>query len=378
MFDAVGSGMYYSSSALYFTSVVGLSVSQVGVGLSIGAVAGLLGVVPVGLIADRLGAGPIYIWIQVLRGLAFTAFCLISNFTQFTLVCVAAGLTEAALPPMYQAIVGALVPGEDRVDTLAKIRAVRNLGFGLGALAATAAIGLGAKVAFLVLVAGNAASYFGVAAALVRIGVGKVVAPIDPTKRSPIRFVLDRRYIITGLLSGVLSVHNTLLVVALPLWFVRHTPMPKIFVGILIMVNTLMAVFLQAWLARSSRTVPGAMRAALAAGIALAGYGIVSQAAPLTTMAVTAVGLALAAVVLLTLGELWQSAASWSLSYELADPNRRTAYLSTFQVGQSLQTAIAPWLITSLVFSAPAGWLYFSVMVVAAGALIRITALKPR
>lgn len=51
------------------------------------------------------------------------------------------GLTEAALPSQRQAVVGATVPGDERVDTLAKVRAARNAGLGLGALAATAAVG---------------------------------------------------------------------------------------------------------------------------------------------------------------------------------------------------------------------------------------------
>jgi len=374
MFDAIGSGMYYTGSALYFTSVVGLSVGQVGVGLSIGAGAGLLGAVPIGILADRLRVGRVYIGLQVLRGLAFTAFCLISSFPEFAVVCVFAGLTEAALPPVQQAVVGATVPGADRIDTLAKVRAVRNVGFGLGALAATAAIGQGSKAAFLVLVAGNAASYFGVAAGLTRIGVGKVAVRVDPAKRPAVRFVPDGRYTLTGLLSGVLSVHSTLLVVALPLWFVRHTPMPKVFVGILIAVNTAMAALLQARFARSSTSVPGAVRAALWAGLALAGYGVACQVAHGATASAVAIALGLAAVVLLTFGELWQSASSWSLAYELADPSRRTAYLSTFQLGQSLQAVAAPWIITSVVFPARGGWLLFGAVVVAAGALTRFTA----
>jgi len=80
LFGAFGSDMYYTCSALYFTTVVGLTVGQVGAGLSVAAVAGLAGALPVGMLADRLRAGHIYIRLQVLRGLAFTAFCLISSF----------------------------------------------------------------------------------------------------------------------------------------------------------------------------------------------------------------------------------------------------------------------------------------------------------
>lgn len=371
LFGAVGSGMYYASSALYFTTVVGLTAGQVGTGLSIAAVAGLLGQLPIGMLADRMRVGHLYIGTQIVRGLVFTGFCLVGTFVQFVTVCVFAGLTEAALPSLLQVIVGKTVPEGDRVDTLAKVRAVRAVGFGLGALVATAAIGQQSRAAFLALVAANAASYFVIAAGLLRAGVAKVAAP-DRAKRAAWRFVSDRRYIATGLLSGVLWVHVTLLFVALPLWFVEYTAMPRPLVGVLVAVNTLMAAVLGTQFAKSSDTVPGAARTALRAGVALAGFGVACDLARRPAPAAEAVILAFAAVILLSFAGLWQTASSWSLSYEMADPDRQAAYLSTFQLGYSLQAVAAPWIITNLVFRVNGGWLLFSAVVVAAGALVRL------
>jgi MFS family permease len=370
--DALGSGMYYTGAALYFTLVVGLSPGQVGAGLSLGGAAGLLGAVPVGIVADRLRAGQVYIGLQLLRGAAFGAYCLIHSFALFALVSVFAGLTESALPPVSQAVVGATVPGEERVDTLAKIRAVRNAGFGLGALAATAAIGEGSAPAFRSLVAINAASYFVVAALLARIGVGKVAVRPDPSKRTRLLFVPDRRYLSLTALQGVLAVHSTLLVVAAPLWFVRHTKVPAIVVGVMVVVNTVMAVLWQARFAKPAATVPGAGKTALWTGAALAGFAVACQGAHEVGGTAVAVAIALAAVVLLTFAELWQSGSGWTLSYEFADPDRRTAYLATFQLGNTLQQAVAPWLITALIFPAPGGWLAFGAIALAAGVVTRV------
>jgi MFS family permease len=369
LFGAFGSGLYYTCSALYFTTMVGLTAGQVGAGLSIAALAGLLGALPAGMLADRWRAGPVYIGLQLLRGLVFTAFCLVSSFPQFAAVCAFAGLTEAALPSLQQAVVGATVPGAERVDSLAKVRAARNAGLGLGALAATAAVGQGSRGAFVMLVAGNAASYFAIAAALAQAGVGTVMARAG--RAVTWRFVPPGRYVLTSLLSGVLSVQMTLLVVAMPLWFVGHTTMPRMLIGILVAVNTALAALLQARFARSSASVPGAVRAALCAGVALAGFGIACQLAQEPAAAAEAAILAFAAVILLTFAGLWQSASAWLLSYDLADPHHRTAYLSAFQLGQSLQAAAAPWIITSVIFRARAGWLLFGAVTVTAGAVVR-------
>jgi hypothetical protein len=348
--------------------VLGLSAGRVGVGLSVGGVVGLLGSVPVGIVADRLRTGSVYIGLQVLRGLAFTGFCLVHGFGPFVAVCACTGLTEAALPPVGQAVVGATVPAEDRVDTLAKVRALRNLGFGLGALVATAAIGSGANRALLALVATNAASYFVVAGLLARAGVAAVAVPVDGARAVSWRFTPDRRYLLATGLSGVLAVHSTLLVVALPLWFAGHTPVPRALIGVLVAVNTAMAVLLQARFAAPCRTVPGAARGAVLAGAALAGFAGLCLLAHVAGPAL-AVLVALAAVVLLTCGELWQSASGWTLSYELADPNRRTAHLAVFQLGGSVQAALAPLLITNLLLPSPLGWPVFAVLVLTAGLL---------
>jgi MFS family permease len=304
--DAIGSGMYYTSSALYFTLVVGLSPAQVGAGLSIGGLVGLIGSVPVGILADRVRAGQVYIWLQVIRGIAFTAYCFVGSFPLFALVSAVAGLTEAALPPVAQSVVAASVPADHRVDTLAKSRALRNVGFGLGAVVATGAIGLGSGHAFRWLVAGNAASYYLIAVLLAAIGVGRVAVPADPSRRRTLRFVPRARYLAVTGLSGILAVHSTLLVVAVPLWFVGHTPVPPVVIGMLVTVNTVLAVLFQARFAQPCRTVPGAVRGALLAGVALAGFGVASQLAHAFTAVAPAVFLAFAAVVLLTFGEMWQ------------------------------------------------------------------------
>lgn len=368
--DAIGTGMYYTGSALYFTSVVGLTPSQVGAGLSIGAIAGLLGAVPIGMIADRFRVGQVYIWLLVLRGLSFAAYCLVGSFPMFALVSVFAGITEASVAPVWQAVVGATVPGEERVDTLAKARALRNAGFGLGALVATIAIGQGSAGAYLTLVAGNAASFFVIAILLAIIGIASVTTRDDAVRRPSLRFVPDGRYLRTAGLSGILAVHSTLLVVALPIWFVRHTIAPAVMVGVMMTVNTILAALLQARFARPCKDVHGASRGAIWTGLALAGCALACLGAHLTQIVPVAIVLALVAVTALTFGEMWQSAIAWTLSYDLADPDRRAAYLSTFQLGVSLQAIAAPWLITAFVLPTAAGWLVFGAIIAVAGLLV--------
>ena len=89
-------------------------------------------------------------------------------------------------------------------------------------------------------------------------------------------------------------------------------------------------------------------------------------------LVVLATLLAVVAAVLITFGEMWQSAAGWTISYELARPERRAQYLSTFQMGTVVQAAAAPWVLTHLVMPNPHGWLIFAAVIGVAGLAMAI------
>ena len=372
MIDSLGSGMYYAGSALFFTRVVGLSVGQVGIGLSLAGLVGFLGVVPVGMLADRVRAGRIYVALQLWRAAGFAAYCFAGSFPVFVAIACAISLADAAVPPISQAVVGAAVSSEDRVDTMAKIRAVRNVGFSLGALVAAGAIQYGSRAAFVFLIAGNAVSFLIAALMLWSARVTQLITVGKSAKGTRPTLVADARYIAAAVLNGLLSVHLWLLPLALPLLIATRTKVPIGTFGILFMLNTVMAVLLQARFARSADKLRGAVTCAVLAGASLAAFGVVAYLMGQVHLVVLATLLAVAAVVLITFGEMWQSAAGWTISYELARPERRAQYLSTFQMGTVVQVAAAPWVLTHLVMPNPHGWLIFAAVIAMAGLAMAI------
>ncbi|MFD5713560.1 MFS transporter [Streptomyces pharetrae] len=371
--NALGTGMFYAGSALYFTQVAGLSNSQVGLGLSLAGLIGFLGTVPVGMLADRIRAGRVYIAIQVWRGLGNVAYCFVGDFTSFAVVACCIGLADAAVPPVSQAVVGSAVGDEERGDTLAKVRAVRNVGFGLGALVATAAIQQGSDNAFLFLIAGNAVFFLASALMLQRAGVTRLVTTAAPAKDRRPTLVADLRYLATAVLNGLLSMHLTLLPLALPLWISQHTDVPLSLYGPLYVLNTVMAVLFQARFARPSDTLRGAVASMAWAGFSLGGFALACWAMGATGAVWAATAFAVLAVVLLTAAELWQSGGAWAISYELARPDRLTQYLSTFQLGTALQGIVAPWVITAVILPNALGWPVFAVLSALAGAGVALT-----
>ena len=367
--DALGTGMFLTGSALYFTRIIGLTTRQVGLGLTIAGLVGFAMVVPIGMLADRLQAGRVYVALQLWRGIWYLAYCAAASFPVFAVVACCIGIADNAAPPVNLAVIGAAVSPDCRVETTAKIRAVRNAGYGVGALVATAAIQQGSRDAFIALTAGNAVSFFVGAAMLRAAGITRLATARARSAAAP-KLAANGNYLAAALLCGLLTIHMTLLSVGLPLWIATHTDVPVVTIGALVLVNTAMAVVLQARFARRSAGLRGARQCMAWSGLALAGFGLTAWLLGQVTSRSLAITLAFVAVILLTCGELWSSAGRWTISYDLARPQQRAQYLSTFQLGVSLQSIIGPWVIVSLIFPSHVGWLTFAVVVAMAGLLV--------
>lgn len=366
--DSLGNGMFLTLSAVYFTRIGGLSPAQVGVGLSTGGLVGLVGLVPLGALADRFGPGRIYIILELWQGVGYGAYAFSSGFLSYLVISAGVGLAKGAVTAINQALVGAAVPTTYRLDTLAKIRAIRNVGNSLGSVFAIATLAQGSKVAFQLIILANAVSFFGCAVALGRPSISR--SPTISAEKQPFRLVRDRRYLAAALLSGVLSIHQVLLLVTIPLWISTRTKVPVVMVGVLIAINNVMCVVGQARFSTGSRTLRGGVRAMMMAGLALGSSAMVLFVMGLVRSTPVGIVLVIATSVLLTTGELWQSAAAWAIAYGLASHRQQAQYLTTFQLGSSLQSLVGPTLVTGLVFSFQGGWPVLAVVLGIAGWLM--------
>jgi MFS family permease len=376
LIDSLGTGMFLSSCAVYLTRVVGLSPAQVGLGLSVAGLAGLSSSVPLGVLADRMGPGRIYLALQLLRAFGYAAYVVVSGFASFVVVATIIEVGDAAIPAVAQATVGLAVGDAQRLSTLAKVRAVRNLGFGIGAAGATAVLALGSRAAFLTMILVNVAAILLSARTLHRIRLSAVTTASGTSRQfEPVR---DPSYLAAALLSGVLSVHMSLLFVGLPLWLAQHTRVPVAMIGVLVVINTAMAMALQARFARAAERLAGALDCMVRAGLALAGFALVAYLLGRVDAVIVCLLLAVLAVVLLTCAELWQSAGSWAISHELAPTDRLSQYLATFQLGTGIQVMAAPAVVVGVVFPHSLGWLGLGVVTAATGLLIRPAVRAPR
>ncbi|MFD8087820.1 hypothetical protein ACFV4F_39735, partial [Kitasatospora sp. NPDC059722] len=83
-----------------------------------------------------------------------------------------------------------------------------------------------------------------------------------------------------------------------------------------------------------------------------------------------ALGAAVVAVAMLTVGENLHAVSRWEISYELAPPAGRSSYLSLFSTGMSAQLIIGPFLATGLLLPAgAAGWVLLAALFAGATAV---------
>ncbi|MGX1562495.1 MFS transporter [Streptomyces sp. NPDC055506] len=377
--DSMGNGLFLAGSVLYLTRVVDLSNAQVTFGLTVAGLIGFLTTVPVSMIGDRIGAGRLLVILQFWRLAGFVAYAFVGGFVQFMVVVAFIALGDRVAQPVLQTVVGQAVGDERRVRTMAWIRSTRNAGLTAGALLTSLAVTADSPWSYRAIILGDAATFLasGLLLWALRLPGGRPADGAAPHLRpwTLLRSLAgERRYLSLTALNGLLSLHTTVLAVGVPLWVSQHTKLPAAGIPVLIAVNTILAVTLQPWAARGAVTLSRAARRSLFGGLALAAGALQFALAPAFGPVAAAVVLT-TAMISLTLGEVWQSAGGWEISYALSPEDRRNTYLGVFSLGPTGAQILGPVVVViGVVGGGPLGWVILAVTFATTGlAMMRAT-----
>lgn len=372
--DSIGTGVFLAGAVVFFTRHVGLTNTQIGTGLTVAGLVGLLTTVPMGVAADRFGSRPLLVGLQLWRAGCFVSLAFCSGPVSFTLVAAGLSIAESGTPALSQAVIANAVGREQLVRTMAVVRAIRNVGFSAGALLAIPLITARSDRAGLAIVLGNAASFVvaGVLLSRMRLLRQERRAADGAGPLAALFGFRDWRYLALTGLNTLFSLHLTLLPVVIPLWVLTHTAAPAGVISVLLVVNTAMAVLLQVPLSRPADRVPGAVLLMRLAGLALAGCCLAMAGAAAGPRPL-AIGLLVAGMVAMTLGEIWQSAAGWKLSHDFAPEDGRVRHLAVFSLsGLAAQDILGPFLLAGLMINVGGpGWLVLAAIFVGATFLVR-------
>ncbi|MDU0292500.1 MFS transporter, partial [Saccharothrix longispora] len=132
--SAAGDGLWFTTWALYFTRVEGLSPVLVGVAMTAAGAGGLASAVPLGALADRFDARHVLAATTAVRGLAMASYPFATDTWAFVLVTVVFVAPANGGAAARTALVAGLVPdGDRRVAALARQRVAQHVGYAVGA-----------------------------------------------------------------------------------------------------------------------------------------------------------------------------------------------------------------------------------------------------
>ncbi|WP_246159028.1 MFS transporter [Catellatospora sichuanensis] len=362
--NMVGTGVFMTSAALFFTRSVGLPLTKVALGMGIAALVGMLAGMPVGHLADRRGPREIYLLTLIVRAVSMASLVFVHTFWLFVVVVCLTQLANSA----GGAARGPLVRGfggTNLTEFRSYLRSVANLAGCCGALAAGTAVQLDTRAAYLALVLGNALSFVACAAIITRLpSLPPVPAPTESGRWVVLK---DAPYLVVTGLDAVMSIQGQVLVFALPLWITLRTDAPRWFIGVAVAVNTALVAALQVRASRGIDTGSAAGRALRRSGLAFL-IGMALMAATAGIPGWIAVVLLTVGIAAHTVGELWHAAASLELQFRLAPAHAQGQYTGVSGFGTGLANVVAPSVLGLLcvAWGAP-GWLLMGGVFVVVG-----------
>ncbi|NUT32195.1 MAG: MFS transporter [Hamadaea sp.] len=368
--SSVSRGLFITVSVIFFTRSVGLTAGEVGLGLTIAAVAGMFAGVPIGHLADRVGPRGIMIAFGVARAAFMLGYLVVDDFAGFLIVATVVNVLESGVGAANGALIAGSVSADQRVRTQAMLRSVTNVGWAIGAVVAGVALNYDTRTAYLAVIVICVVISLLASTLVLRV---PPVAPQPRRKSGPALVVLrDRPYLALAALNGVLCIHYGMLNVAVPLWVVERTEAPAWVVAGLTLMNAVAVALFQVRASHGTGTAEGAAVAQRTSGFLLLGACVLySLAAGPGAWLATVVLFAAAAVHVLA--ELRQAAGSWGIAFDLAPDHAQGQYQGLFGTGFALAGVIAPAVLATVVVGwGWPGWLLFGVIYAVSGAAVPV------
>lgn len=361
----VGNGLFNTAAILYFTLVVHLPAAQVGAGLTIAGLCGLAAGIPAGNLADRYGPRVISLTAQAVLTVTMASFVFIDSWLAFTLVATLDRLAATASGAAGGALV-ARVGGERPAAFRARLRTFVNLGVVVGTLGAAVALQIDTRPAYTALILANAAS-FALAGLIVLIGVPNYRPLPKPEAHRQWSVLADRPYMSFVALYSAMGLQYQTVSLLLPIWLAAHTDAPRWTVAAVYAVNSGVCVLLQSRLGSKVETPRQGGRAFRRAGLLfLVSCPLMALTADVPAWVAPA--LAVLAVCLHSVGEVWESSGGYALGFGLAPDHAQGQYQGLFGIGFDAGQALAPLILTGAVLAlGHTGWLLLALFFAALG-----------
>ena len=367
--STLGNGLFMTTGIIYFSLIVGLGAQKVALAFSLSGALSLLLSVPIGHVIDRFPPRRIAVLALIAQGFAASVLIFTKNWWLLLLVLSLDSIFEGFGQTARMAVIAKMGEGEERVVIRAYTRAVTNLGIAFGTVVAGFALAINTAIAYKVMIAVDALTFFAAAATYMR--VEKFAASLKNKESFDWSILKDYRYIKAMILSGLMSMHFILQNVAIPVWVVKETNAPRWWVSVIMLINTISVVLFQVRMSKGVGDVKVAAKQFQSAGFFIAIACLFYAFAKGVNLYIASALLVIAMLVHVV-GELQASTGAWSIGFELADQNRQGTYQGLWRMGFGSMNVVGPSLVTFLAIGlGQVGWIIMAIYFATVGVLMK-------
>jgi MFS family permease len=383
--DSVGTGMFLPFSLLFFLATTSLSLTRIGLALSIAAVVRIPVTIAAGPLSDRFGPRAAIVTSQLLQAAGFAGYLLVHGFWTLVAAAVLVQIGNSIFWVAYAPLIFAIAAEGEREHWFALCTALRTAGLAAGGVIAGATVALGGRAGFIGVAAANAVSFVLAAFLSARLRPG----PSPRGARSPGQGTgpgvrsggswkpLLRDYPFLGFVTVNIGITCLALAVplALPVYLVKILGLPAWAPGATLALNAILVaactpVVMSAVSGRPRRHVLTVSQTCMI--VAFAVFLLVHL-----VPAGAAIALVLIAIVPLAACEVMQAAVVPAVVTESATPQTLGRYTSAYQVTFSIGDIIVP-AIVAVALHAGAATLWLPLSGVALLDLVAVTLLARR
>ena len=353
--------MFIPFSLLFFLATTSLSLTRIGLALSVAALVRIPATIAAGPLSDRLGPRAAIVGSQLLQAAGFAGYLFVHGFWQLVAAAVLVQIGNSIFWVAYAPLIFTVAPEGERESWFALGTALRTAGWAVGGVIAGATVAVGGRDGYVAVAAANGASFVLAAFLSARLRAGAAAPPQGAGPRggsggSWQPLLRDHGFL--GFVAVNIGITFLALAVptALPVFLVKALGLPTWSPGAALALNAILVTV-------SAPVVMSAISGRRRQNVLMA-----SQACVIVTLAIlllvhqlpsgAAVALVLIAVLPLAACEVMQGAVVPAVVTESATPLTLGRYTSAYQVTFSIADIICPAVVTvALHVGAAALWL---------------------
>ena len=354
--DRLGGALLFPFFALYVTDHFSVGMTEVGILFFLFAVANIGGSMMGGAMTDRFGRKWVILFGLVASGLSSLIMGVVDDLNLFYFVAVLVGLLASAGQPAQQAMVADMLPEDKQTEGFGILRVVMNLAVVIG----PAIGGLLAGWSYLFLFIVDAVTSF-ITAVIVYLSLpetkpeaveGQLEQSLFETIKGYGAVFTDRVFIIYLLISMLAVIVYMQMNSTLSVYLRDFHDIPAQGFGALMSLNAGMVVLFQFWVSRRTSSRPPMLVLAVGTVFYAVGFGLYGF--------VDTFFLFIAAMVIITIGEMIVSPVAQALVARFAPSEMRGRYMAMYGFSWVIPMAIGPLLAGIIMDNYNPDWVWYA------------------